>query len=73
MVRPPSEVHLVEVLELFDPARAHPRCILDVERACSDEDPCTAHEKWRSVRLGYIDFVITTTLEEVASMGKDRI
>jgi Rrf2 family protein len=66
LARPAGEILLVEVLEIFDPVRAHPRCLLDIGHACSDEQACSAHHKWRSVRREYIDFIATTTLAEIA-------
>ncbi len=61
----PNEVHLIDVVELFDAPRARPSCLLG-KKECSDHDPCSAHETWREVRRAYIDFLETTSLADIA-------
>lgn len=64
--RPASEIRLIDVVEVFDPPRAHPRCLLYGDHECSEDAPCAAHERWGSVRDAWVRFLETTTLEEVA-------
>lgn len=64
LARPAVEIVLGEVVELFDPPRAHPGCFLG-RRECSDEDPCAAHDNWRRVRTAYLDFLQNTTLDQI--------
>jgi Rrf2 family protein len=63
----PHEVRLIHIVELFDGARARPACLLGCKE-CSDEDPCSAHDLWREVRMAYTNFLESTTL---ASISKD--
>jgi len=63
--RPAGEVHLMEVVEFVDGAAARPGCFLAGSGACSDEDPCMAHESWAVVRDQYVAFLESTTLEDV--------
>jgi Rrf2 family protein len=63
----PDEIKLIQIVELFDGARARPACLLGC-KGCSDEDPCSAHEAWRDVRTAYVDFLEKTTL---AGISKD--
>ena len=75
--RPAEKIHLVEIVELFDHERAHPRCLLDFDQECSDHDACTAHERWKVVRTAYVEFLRSTSLADVAeaekeSQGKSR-
>ena len=63
---PAGEIHLIDIIEVFDHERAHPRCLLDFDQACSDHEACTAHERWKSVRSTYVEFLNTTSLAEIA-------
>ena len=47
--RKPEEIFLFEVVDLFDRTRIAPTCFLGEDRACSDDDACSAHALWREV------------------------
>ena len=64
--RPPGEVHLMEVVELIDGAGARPGCFLAGTDACSDEDPCLAHDRWALVRDQFVAFLERTTLDDIS-------
>lgn len=64
--RPPAEVHLMEVVECIDGSAARPGCFLAGSNACSDSDPCMAHDRWAVVRDQYVAFLESTTLEDVS-------
>jgi Rrf2 family iron-sulfur cluster assembly transcriptional regulator len=64
--KPAGKIYLIEIVELFDHERAHPRCLLDFDQECSDHEACTAHERWKSVRAAYVDFLRATSLDEIA-------
>ena len=61
----PEKIRLLDIVELFDGARAKPACLLG-GKACTDEDPCPAHESWRDIRAAYVEFLESTTLAAVA-------
>jgi Rrf2 family protein len=63
--RPPADIRLIEVVEIFDRPRAHPRCLLSFEKECTDESSCSAHDRWKLVRTVYLDFLETTTLADI--------
>lgn len=64
--RPPEEVRLMDVVEFVDGAAARPGCFLAGSDACSDADPCMAHDRWAAVRDQYVAFLETTTLADAA-------
>jgi Rrf2 family protein len=64
--RQPGEVHLMDVVEYIDGSAARPGCFLAGTDACSDADPCQAHEAWAVVRDQYVAFLESTTLEDVS-------
>ncbi len=66
----PHEIRLVDVVELFDGARARPACILG-GKECSEDDPCTAHDAWKDIRADYIRFLESTTLAGIAENTKN--
>ena len=63
--RKPSEIRLIEVVEVFDAPRARPDCLLG-EGECSDDKACSAHHAWKQIRQSYISFLETTTLAEIS-------
>ena len=71
--KPAETIRLVEIVELFDHERAHPRCLLDFDQECSDHDACTAHERWKIVRLTYVDFLRATSLADIAQTGQPPV
>jgi Rrf2 family iron-sulfur cluster assembly transcriptional regulator len=64
--RPPETVRLMDVVEFIDGAAARPGCFLSGSDACSDDDPCAAHDRWASVRDQYVAFLESTTLADVS-------
>jgi Rrf2 family protein len=66
LTRQPSEVRLEEVIRHFDEIASGSACLLGRER-CSDENPCAAHHRWKSVSAAVWAFLRETTLEELAS------
>jgi Rrf2 family transcriptional regulator, iron-sulfur cluster assembly transcription factor len=69
--KPAEAIRLIEVVELFDGARAKPACLLG-GKDCSDENPCSAHEVWRAVRADYVAFLESTTLAAISQNGHIR-
>ena len=67
--RKPEEIFLFEVVDLFDRTRIAPTCFLGEDRACSDDDACSAHTLWREVRNVYATFLQSTTLADIARGG----
>lgn len=65
LAKAPGEVPLAAIVEVFDGPCDAPRCLLGSGRACSSDDPCSFHWKWRRVRRTYALFLETTTLDEV--------
>ena len=61
----PEDIHLIDVVVVFDAQRAEPSCLLR-RRECSDDSPCSAHAAWREVRSAYIQFLERTTLADIS-------
>jgi Rrf2 family protein len=63
-----ADIHLFEVVELFDRDRVRLACFLGGGRNCDCENPCTAHEAWREVRTAYLDFLHTKTVADISQL-----
>lgn len=66
LTRDPKEIYLIEVVEIFDRPRAHPRCLLSFDKDCSDASGCSAHDRWRLVRSVYLNFLDSTSLADIS-------
>lgn len=65
--REAKDIRLIEVVEIFDRPRAHPRCLLSFDKECSDEAGCSAHDRWKLVRTVYLDFLDSTSLSDISN------
>lgn len=70
--KPAESIHLIDIVELFDLSRAHPKCLLDFQEECTDHDACPAHERWKHVRTAYVDFLLVTSLADIAADGETK-
>jgi len=66
LVREPGTIRLIEIVQLFDQTTAPQPCILGQLDQCSDDQPCTAHTRWREIRMAYTDFLEATTIADLA-------
>ena len=70
--KPASEIHLIDVVELFEEiSRTKPCCFLGRTRTCSETTPCTAHSTWRGMQDAYLGFLISTPLSAIAGKPGD--
>jgi Rrf2 family protein len=65
LAKRPEEIHLIDVVEVFDAPRAKPPCLLG-EGECSDDEACSAHHAWKEVRATFVRFLESTTLAEIS-------
>ncbi|MBP1687813.1 MAG: Rrf2 family transcriptional regulator [Deltaproteobacteria bacterium] len=72
LTKPPRDIRLLEVVELFDKNPVVSPCVLDGERSCSDNHPCTAHDRWCAVRDAYERFLESTNLEDISRREEGR-
>ena len=65
--KPPEQIRLIDVVEVFEGIRSKPGCLLGENPECSDEHPCSAHAAWREVRHAYMQFLTTKTIADIAA------
>ncbi len=70
--RPADQIHLIEVVGLFDRQVAPKSCFLGVRAECSDCDPCTAHMAWKIVKAELIQFLEGTTLDKISGVPFEK-
>lgn len=68
--RKACEVHLAEIIELFEKRKAKPSCLLSARNVCSDLNPCSAHKAWRDVRAAIVNFLQSTTVADISRAGR---
>jgi Rrf2 family transcriptional regulator, iron-sulfur cluster assembly transcription factor len=66
LAKPASRIKLIDIVELFEGVRTNPGCWLGVRDRCSDTNPCSAHSKWKEVRLAYIAFLESNTVADIS-------
>lgn len=69
LAKPADELLLTEIVKPFEPSDFPQICILG-QAVCSDEKPCSAHERWKATAGKIMRFFDTTTLKQVAKTKK---
>lgn len=64
--RPADQILLEEAVKLFEGDSNEPGCLLAERPKCSDRAPCSAHGAWKGLCRAYIDFLGSTTIEDIA-------
>ncbi|HSA91751.1 MAG TPA: Rrf2 family transcriptional regulator [Terriglobales bacterium] len=65
--RPAAEIHLRDVVEVFEGPLEQPDCLLGVNPECTDDRPCSAHAPWKKLRDAYVQFLSGTTIGDLAA------
>jgi Rrf2 family iron-sulfur cluster assembly transcriptional regulator len=68
LARPARELTLADVVEPFDELPEETGCLLG-RTACSDRDPCAAHERWKGVSLSVKKFFRDTSIADLSRDG----
>ena len=63
---------LRDALAPFEPMLATQRPCPFGHALCSDEDPCSGHERWKQVRDAYAEFLNSTTLQDVSTTKQKK-
>ena len=71
LARPAGGVRLIDVVEVFDPVRARPECLMG-QGECNESNACAAHHAWKRVRDVYLEFLEQTTLEKIAGLDPQQ-
>ncbi len=66
LARSPEEINLYEVVEVVDGVSGLDRCAVGLAQ-CNDLAPCPLHDTWKSVRVHLREYLMRTTLAEMAT------
>jgi Rrf2 family iron-sulfur cluster assembly transcriptional regulator len=61
---PPEEITLWDIVKVFDDVEVYDACVIGWEK-CSDEKPCSLHEKFKPLRESIKDFLMKTSLAQM--------
>ena len=64
----PEQIHLIDIIELFDGRKTQSSCLLGHSKECSDHQPCSAHKVWRDLRAAYLGMLVSTSLADIAGL-----
>jgi Rrf2 family protein len=59
-----NKIYLSQIIDAVEGMDKYEGCILGFSE-CSDENPCSLHERWSPVKQQLIDFLSTTTISEM--------
>lgn len=71
LVRPATEVSLLDVCRALGDCASEPRCMLG-NATCSDDRACPAHHFWTRQRESILEFLSRTTVADVAAFEARR-
>ncbi len=67
--RPAGEIRLRDVVEVFEGSIERPECLLGLNSECTDTNSCSAHAPWKRLREAYVQFLVGTTIGDLAGGG----
>ncbi len=65
LARRPQLITLRDVVAATDGLDQFLECAVGLER-CSDDSPCPLHDRWKHLRARFLEYLETTTLDEMA-------
>ena len=69
--RPPHEITLMDIVTAIDGPQMLDQCVVGLER-CSDQMPCPQHDLYKPIRQRLKDYLMTTTLADMAASLKAK-
>ena len=65
LAKPASEIALYDIMQLIDHENLEEKCAVGLYE-CSDSMPCPIHESWKGLRKQMLDYLTSTTIEDLA-------
>ncbi|MBI4395913.1 MAG: Rrf2 family transcriptional regulator [Elusimicrobia bacterium] len=66
LARDPKRISLYDVVEPIENINRWVGCVLG-QVNCADKENCQLHAKWKNVRNGYLQFLFSTKISDVAA------
>ncbi len=64
--KPAAKIRLIDIVEVFEGRNNGTACLLQHDKVCSEQDPCSGHAVWGELRQTYLRLLRSTTLAEIA-------
>lgn len=64
LARQPEEIKLLDIVEPIEHVSRWNSCILGRD-ACSEENPCAMHNRWKVIRDAYLELLNDTTIADL--------
>jgi Rrf2 family protein len=71
LARPAHEITLMNIVEAIDGPQIFDRCVVGLEK-CNDQMPCPQHDLYKPIRQRLKDYMLTTTLADLAASLKAK-
>jgi Rrf2 family protein len=65
LAAPAERISLFDIVKPFDEVLGQQRCLMG-RPACSDQNPCQAHHRWKAVSQKAVEFFRETTVADLA-------
>ena len=65
------EVRLIDIVEAIEGPQLLDECVVGLEK-CNDQMPCAQHDLYKPIRQRLKDYLITTTLADLASSLRSK-
>lgn len=72
LARSARDVSLMTIVEAIDGPQVFDRCVVGLEK-CNDQMPCPQHDLYKPIRQKLKDYMITTTLADLAASLKAKL
>jgi Rrf2 family protein len=72
LARPSHEITLMQIVEAIDGPQVFDRCVVGLEK-CNDDMPCPQHDLYKPIRQRLKDYLLTTTLADMAASLKAKV
>lgn len=71
LARPAHEINLMHIVEALEGPQIFDRCVVGLA-ACNDTMPCPQHDLYKPIRQRLRDYLMTTTVADLASSLKAK-
>ena len=71
LARPPHQISVMDIVEAVDGPQRFDGCVVGLEQ-CNDSMPCPQHDLYKPIRQRLKDYLMTTTLADLASSLKSK-
>jgi Rrf2 family iron-sulfur cluster assembly transcriptional regulator len=71
LARQAHEITLMNIVEAIDGPQVFDRCVVGLEK-CDDQAPCPQHDLYKPIRQRLKDYLLTTTLADLAASLKSK-